>query len=301
MAKIFVSYCHAQKEWVLTRLVPCLEAGGVDVLIDRECFEAAKSLVFQMDSWQDQADKNILILSKEYLDSPNCKHEMERAILTDSNFTNGKIILVKVDDSPLPACIKNPNPLYVSMKKPEDAKQWTLLMQACGSDLGTSALEWLNARDEIVRHLLRGESVNLVYQSQVKLEALLEHIKKVYFPQMGMINLENPQCNNRRGLLSEILSVIGNKTGIPNNKNDLDEFGRIMKEHSLCLLTIKHFDLAKKFDLNLFSSLRYLTMDKEGKRLVLLVLSHSPFTTLLPKDNPLSAIDIKTVKLEGHQ
>ena len=28
MAKIFVSYCHAQKEWVLTRLVPCLEVGG---------------------------------------------------------------------------------------------------------------------------------------------------------------------------------------------------------------------------------------------------------------------------------
>ena len=252
-----------------------------------------------MDSWQDQADKNILILSKEYLDSSNCIHEMERAILTDSNFTNGKIILVKVDDSPLPECIKKPNPLYVTMKKPEDAEQWTLLMKACGTDLGTSALEWLNARDEIVRYLQRGESVNLVYQSQVKWETLLEYIKKDYFPQMGMINLENPQCNNRKGLLSEILSVLGSETELPNNKNDLVEFGRIMKEHSLFLLAIKHFDLVKKYNLDLFTTLRYLTMDKDGKRLVLLVLSHSPFTALLPKDNPLSAIDIKTIELKG--
>ena len=36
MAKVFISYNHQQEAWVVQRLAPCLEAGGAEVLIDRQ-------------------------------------------------------------------------------------------------------------------------------------------------------------------------------------------------------------------------------------------------------------------------
>jgi hypothetical protein len=81
--KVFVSYSHRQGDWVWDRLVPVLKAGGAEVLIDRERFEAGRALPAQMDSTQDAADINILVLSPEYLASEPCRYEMERAIARD--------------------------------------------------------------------------------------------------------------------------------------------------------------------------------------------------------------------------
>jgi hypothetical protein len=39
---VFISYSHQQGEWVWNALVPCLKAGGAEVLIDRERFEAGR-------------------------------------------------------------------------------------------------------------------------------------------------------------------------------------------------------------------------------------------------------------------
>ncbi len=87
--KVFISYCHQQGEWVWNRLVPCLRAGGAQVLIDRERFEAGKGLLGQMDAVQDEADINVLVLSADYLASPNCLHEMARAVAGDPVFEQG--------------------------------------------------------------------------------------------------------------------------------------------------------------------------------------------------------------------
>ena len=48
--KVFISYSHRQGDWVWDRLVPCLKAGGAEMLIDRERFEAGKALTGQMDT-----------------------------------------------------------------------------------------------------------------------------------------------------------------------------------------------------------------------------------------------------------
>jgi hypothetical protein len=89
--KVFISYSHAQRDWVLRRLVPCLKAGGAEVLIDRERFEAAKALVGQMDFIQDAADASVLVFSPEYLLSAPCRHEMERAIARDLVCTRPRV------------------------------------------------------------------------------------------------------------------------------------------------------------------------------------------------------------------
>ncbi len=50
MTKVFISYNHQQKTWVLERLTPCLEAGGAEVLIDRQRFAVGQPVVGQMDA-----------------------------------------------------------------------------------------------------------------------------------------------------------------------------------------------------------------------------------------------------------
>ena len=51
------------------------------------------------------------------------------------------------------------------------------------------------------------------------------------------------------------------------------------------------------YGVDLFVALRDLTMD--ARKLVLLIVSHAPFATLLPHDHPLSEMHLQTVELKG--
>src|SRR3954451_5605366 len=92
---VFVSYSRQQSEWVWDRLVPCLKAGGGEVLIDREQFEAARAVKKQMDEVQDRARLNVLVSSPDYLASDFCRHEVRRAVRRDPAFDAGVVIPVK--------------------------------------------------------------------------------------------------------------------------------------------------------------------------------------------------------------
>ena len=82
MAKVFVSYSHAQKGWVRDRRIPVLRAGGSEVLYD-ERFRLGHDVYGGMDALQDRAEKHVLCISNEYLTSSACRHEMERALAID--------------------------------------------------------------------------------------------------------------------------------------------------------------------------------------------------------------------------
>jgi hypothetical protein len=60
--KVFVSYSHAQSDWVQDR--PVLEASGASVFVDYRRFAAGHAVIGQMDSWQDQAERHVLVLSE---------------------------------------------------------------------------------------------------------------------------------------------------------------------------------------------------------------------------------------------
>ena len=301
--RVFISYSRRQGNWVWNRLKPCLEGGGATVLIDRERFDVGYALVGQMDNVQDTADVNVLVLSRDYLKSKFCQHEMDRAILRDPSFRNGVVIPVCLDDCKLPQKIKRPNPVHVDLRHKMDEEQWELLMRGCGADLGVPPPNWLRAKDEIVRWLQRKESVNLLTGSGVKWRPLLNHIRETAIPHLRIVDLESPGTASRRGLLVQILREYGQKPALPDKPDDLVEFGRMLESLPSSRLALVHFDNVLQrhgeYGVDLFAALRFLALTQ--KKLVLLIQSRSPLASLLPANHPLSEMDVKTSELKGRR
>jgi len=299
--KVFVSYCHAQGEWVWNRLVPCLKAGGAEVLIDRERFVAGKALVGQMDATQDTADVHLLVLSPDYLKSTNCLHEVRRAVACDPTFAKGSVVPVQRVACTLPTEIAGLNPLYVNLIDDGDAPGWKRLLSACKADLGAAAPDWLQARDEIVRFLGRGQSVNLVVNGNPRWRELIHNINEEYLKDLAIVNLDRGATASRPGLIAEILSALGSPGLVADPPHDLAELDRVISLRPMSRLALVHFDHAIHRDgygIDLFSALRFLIMD--SRKLVLLAESRRTFAALLPKGHPLSLIDMKTVELNGN-
>lgn len=302
LRQVFVSYSHSQGDWVFDRLVSVLKAGGSEVLIDRERFEAGRGILGQMDAVQDRADVNLLVLSPDYLASDYCQHEMKRAIARDPQFAQGVVVPVKRLEVGLPFALRRPNPLYVNLTADGDGEQWDRLLRACGTKLGSDAPAWLAARDETRRLLGRGQSVNLVVDGGSAWKELLADLPRGDLADLVQVNLEKPATASRRGLISEILRAFGISTPVPTEPADLGELDRLVAGRSRSRLALTHFDLAAHrpaYGVDFFAALRYLVMD--SRKLVLLVQSRRPFASLLPADHPLSEVDLRTVELSGRR
>lgn len=301
MRSVFVSYSHSQGQWVWDCLLPCLETGGINVLIDRERFEAGRGIIGQMDTVQDQANVHLLLLSDEYLQSKYCQHEMTRAISKDPTFSKGVVVPVRLDGSRLPASIRSANPLVVDLQRETDAQQWTLLLAQCGVRLGATAPDWLAARAEMVRLLRRKTSVNLVIHGNVEWEGLIRGIQQKHFSDLALVDLEDGRTASRRGFVEEVLRKLHCSSPVPEAPRDLAELSRVISERSLSRVALMRFDLAayrlREYDVNLFGALRNLVMSK--RKLVLLIQSRQPFASLLPERHPLSSMDVRTVELRG--
>ena len=300
--RVFVSYSHAQGEWVWNRLVPCLRAGGTEVLIDRERFEAGGAVVRQMDAVQDTAAKHVLVLSSEYLNSANCRHEMDRAIAADPGFARHIVVPVRRDDAALPASIKTPDPLYVDLRDDGKADQWALLLNGCGADLGTTAPHWLAARDAVAAALARHKSINLVVTGGAAWRGLINEVSSQPGLAIGLVDLEHPATIPRRGLVAAILGAGGkHELPVPRAPDDLNELQRVLAARGRSLVALVHFDAVRDrptYKADLFLALRYLVM--ETRTLVLLIQSRAPFTTLLPHGHPLSEILMELIELKSH-
>ena len=300
MTKVFISYNHQQGPWVLERLTPCLEAGGAEVLIDRQRFAVGQPVVGQMDAWQDQADRHLLILSPEYLNSRYCRHEMNRA-LQRIKAQPDCVIPVLRHPCNLPKAFSGWNPLlYADLCDDRQADPWAKVLQQCDADLGTTAPAWLTVRDNVAHYLQRNQSVNLVVDGDVRWRELLEHIHSDHCPALVAVNLERGAAASRRAFLTEILRALGMPFNLPPKPEDLVEFERsLLAGQGVVQVALTHFDYAAhrhaEYGVDLFGSLRALMMDE--RKLVLLVQSRAPFRTLLPPNHLFSKIDIKTVML----
>ncbi len=300
MTKVFISYSHHQGEWVWGRLVPVLKAGGAEVLIDRERFRAGRAVVGQMDATQDQAARHVLVLSEQYLASRYCRHEMNRAMKHDPAFRRGIVLPVLRVACVLPKNLVGWNAaLRVDLTDDTKPEPWGKLLRQCGTQLGTGAPAWLAARNDIVQFLERGQSVNLLVREDVAWRGLIQHIAEDCVHDLVQVNLEDPDTTTRSGFLASVCKALGERAPLLEPPQDLASFKAHLEGRSRVRVAITHFDLVlhrPAYDVDLFAALRYLTSDL--RKLVLLVQSRTPFEVLLPRQHPMSSIDIKTVELQ---
>jgi TIR domain len=113
--KVFVSYSHQQDARVRDDLAPLLED---NVLIDHKLFNAGRTIVGQMGSTQDQADRQVLWLWKAYAASDMCRHEFQRATAVDPGFQHGCVLPLCLDGAPLPPEIADPDPIWLNLDEP---------------------------------------------------------------------------------------------------------------------------------------------------------------------------------------
>lgn len=302
--RLFISYNHAQQPWVQRNLVPCLRAGGADVLIDYEQFGAGKHLVGQMDATQDSAEVSVLVLSPEYRTSPNCLHEMNRAIDRHEATGDMTIIPVKRVTCDLPDRLKALGLLYVNLSDDTQSTPWDSLLNACGADLGVSAPQWLEVRNDVQRLLLHDQSVNLVVTGHPRWRELIAHLCAGPVSDLKVVDLDNGATASRSGLVEEILKTCGLPSLVPKRPKgeDLVVLQRTLSSSPhpprLALLRFDRVkDRADSYDVNFFAALNYLV---ESRHLVLLIESRTPVKALIPQDR-LSSFDSKlhVVELTG--
>ena len=289
--KVFISYSHAQKDWVHDKLVPVLEASEVKVLIDARRFEAGKHLRKQMDALQDEADKSLHVFSPEFLKSENCMHELQRSLDRDPGFEAGYLIPVIREKCQLPDPI--PEALYIDLCDDTNDDQWDRLFRACGTDLFSPATKWLNARKQIVRGMQRFDCVNLVAEKGTRWRQLLDLIKKVDLPELLEIDFKSGETVTRRSLIETILRECGHAEIAVPEKEDLVVFERVLKDRDRpLLLGFIHFEFAarermQRYGMDLLSSIRFMIGQR---KIILLVHSSVPFLELLPQEHPLSSL-----------
>ena len=305
MGTVFVSYSRQQGEWVWDRLVPVLKAGGIEVLIDRERFEAGKDILGQMDMTQDHAGQHVLCLSAKYLASTACRHEMRRAIESDPNFSKGKIIPIRLDATPIPKelagkRLRTPKPLWIDFADDRKPEPWRELLTASTGDLGTCPVRWLKARDQTRHRLEERKSVCLhVVNARANWRALMDDVLGSLQRPARQLDLDQGATKTRAGFVNCILDKPAHRLPVGGPGFELVELDDAVRAMTKGLtLAIRHFDhmsVQFKADADLFDALRHLIMD--ARKLVLFVQTRTPFATLLPGDHRLSKIDIETVEL----
>lgn len=301
--RIFVSYSHAQKDWVWERLVPCLRAAGAEVRLDSGRRVARIGALGCMDSEQDSATLNLLVLSPEYLNGPDCVHEMQRAFARDPELSNGSILIVHRVECELPRQIDRSKPFYFDLRDDSHAGPWDRLLDACGVELGTPAPEWLSARDELLASLASGQSAHLVVRGEPKWRQMVGRVRtileKKHGKRLGIVDLSDPATISRQGFVSQLLRACGSLHSAPQAPDDLGVLSDVLCAQSDAAIAILDFDLAlgRDYGYDLYVLLR--THVVEFRTLSLLILTREECDAEYSPNHPLMSLDMTTVLLTG--
>jgi len=297
---VFISYSHMQGEWVSMNLIPCLRAGGAEVLLASKRINASKKVTAPTEETLGAADLNLVVLTPDYLASVDCMQELKRLVALAQPPQSKSIVMIKRGECDFPEAFEDV--IHIDLIDDRATQQWNSLLRICEADLGSTAPSWLNARDTSVHCLQRGNSVNLVVEPGTKWFELIVHMKEDFLPSLGIVDLQDDATFTRRGLIAQMLNACGLATPVPPEPEDLVTFTReLEKRPSAVSIALIHFEMVAhrgNYDVDLFAALRFLMVEKQ--KLILLILSHAPFITFLPPDDPLSTItNLMTTELLG--
>lgn len=301
--RIFVSYSHAQKDWVWEKLVPCLRAAGADVCLDSGRKESRIGALGCMDAEQDSAGLNLLVLSPEYLAGPDCVHEMQRAFARDPDLSNGSIFILHRVECDLPRRIDRSKRFYFDFRDDRDAAVWDTLFDACGVELGTPVPEWVAARDGLVASLAAGRTAHLVVRGEPRWRQMVGRVRSIlekkHGKRLGIVDLSDPATISRQGFVSHLLRACGSLHAAPEAPEDLGVLSDVLCAQSNAAIAILDFDLAleRDYGYDLYVLLR--THVVEFRTLSLLILTREDCDAEFSPNHPLMSLDMSTAVLSG--
>ena len=301
--KIFVSYSHAQKDWVWEKLVPCLRAAGADVCLDSGRKESRIGALGCMDAEQDAAGLTLLVISPEYLAGPDCVHEMQRAFVRDPDLSNGSICIVHRVECDLPRRIDRSKHFYFDLRDDRDAAIWDRLLDSCGVELGTPVPEWIAARDGLVASLASGCSAHLVVRGEPKWRQMVGRVRSIlekkHGKRLGIVDLSDPATISRQGFVAHLLRACGSLQAAPQAPDDLGVLSDVLCAQSNAAIAILDFDLAlqRDYGYDLYVLLR--THVVEFRTLSLLILTREECDAEFSPNHPLMSLDMTTAVLSG--
>jgi len=121
---VFVSYSHADGDWVTKTLVPFLEFRGFKVCIDARDFVAGALGIDEMQRAVLQSRHIVAVLSKNYVASAWSAFESAMAQSLDPNAAARKIVPVLIDECELPLRLRI---IHYRDLRFGDAAVWELL------------------------------------------------------------------------------------------------------------------------------------------------------------------------------
>lgn len=313
MAHTFLSYSHAQWDWVHDALAPLLRASGVSVAMDSDRFRAGELLPAQMRKEIAEASTVVLVFSKEYLQSANCQFEMHEAFSRRHEDSTLQVVGVLREECEMPPPFSGfDSELYVDLRGDSNDAQWKRLIGACQGDLRCEPSDWLKAVRDSRQFLARRESVNLISPSGVRSRPLVESIRaelRLLAP-FGIVDLEAPEATTREGLIRMMWrAAFGSELpGKKTKQGGLLALQHAVRQQEGTYIALTHFDWVqhrhKEYDHDLWSGLRFLVVSEDDPRhpLVLLVVSQVPFAQLLPQGSASLLVDsramFQTVRLQ---
>lgn len=132
---VFISYSHADKDWVLTWLVPQLEETGIKVGIDFRHFKPGAPILAEMERVILQSRKTLLVITPDFFAGEWTKYEESLAQILDPTAEQRRVIplLVKPCDE-LPLRIRCLNYLDFTQRE-QMSDQFDRLAEAIKSPL----------------------------------------------------------------------------------------------------------------------------------------------------------------------
>ena len=126
---VFISYSHADKDWVRSELLPYLESAGLRVCIDYRDFELGAPIVTEMRRGLTVSRRTLLILTPDYLGSAWTRFEQSMLQTLDPDNRKRRLIPLMKEACDLPLEISYLN--YLDLTVPDDRElAWSRLLKA---------------------------------------------------------------------------------------------------------------------------------------------------------------------------